>query len=198
MTAKSEKTTDFILEQVAPIFNRLGYVGTSMSDITNATGLTKGAIYGNFKNKEDLSIQAFNRVIKLSIGYVSHMMMKHAKAKDQLKALTDVYKRYYEITLDLGGCPIINMGSDANNQHPALMARVTSVMKKLVSNIAVIIEQGQKEGDFKIEINPQELAMRIYSTIQGSIFTSTMMKDENHMPRMMEYLENAITKELHI
>jgi len=30
-----------------------------MSDLTSATGLTKGALYGNFKNKEELAFLAF-------------------------------------------------------------------------------------------------------------------------------------------
>ena len=57
MISKSEKTTKYIIETVAPIFNRKGYAATSMSDLTAATGLTKGAIYGNFKNKEELAIK---------------------------------------------------------------------------------------------------------------------------------------------
>lgn len=48
---KSERTRQFIIEKVAPIFNRKGYAGTSLSDLTEATGLTKGAIYGNFKKQ---------------------------------------------------------------------------------------------------------------------------------------------------
>jgi TetR/AcrR family transcriptional repressor of nem operon len=36
-----------------------GYSGTSMSDITAATGLTKGSIYGNFENKDEVAIAAF-------------------------------------------------------------------------------------------------------------------------------------------
>ena len=60
MITKAEKTAAFIIETVAPIFNKNGYAATSISDITNATGLTKGAIYGNFTNKEDLAIKCFN------------------------------------------------------------------------------------------------------------------------------------------
>ena len=59
MTTKAERTTQYIIETVAPIFNKLGYVGTSMSDLTEATGLTKGALYGNFENKEALAMSAF-------------------------------------------------------------------------------------------------------------------------------------------
>jgi AcrR family transcriptional regulator len=61
---KAAKTSRYIIERTAPIFNRNGYTGTSLSDITKATGLTKGAIYGNFKNKEELALEAFNYIIK--------------------------------------------------------------------------------------------------------------------------------------
>ena len=59
MSTKAERTTAFIIKTVAPVFNKHGYVGTSMSDLTHATGLTKGALYGNFENKEALAVAAF-------------------------------------------------------------------------------------------------------------------------------------------
>ena len=59
MSTKAERTSAFIIETVAPVFNKHGYVGTSMSDLTEATGLTKGALYGNFENKEALALSAF-------------------------------------------------------------------------------------------------------------------------------------------
>ena len=49
MATKAEKTKEYIIATSAPIFNKQGYAGTSMSDITKATGLTKGVLYGNFK-----------------------------------------------------------------------------------------------------------------------------------------------------
>lgn len=64
MVTKAELTSQYILEIVAPIFNKNGYTATSMTDITKATGLTKGAIYGNFINKEDLAIASFKFTVK--------------------------------------------------------------------------------------------------------------------------------------
>ena len=55
MLSKAERTSQHILETAAPVFNRLGYASTSMAEITKATGLTKGAIYGNFENKREIS-----------------------------------------------------------------------------------------------------------------------------------------------
>src|ERR1700712_5214877 len=54
--SKSERTRQFIIEKTAAIFNKKGYAGTSMSDLTDATKLTKGSIYGNFENKEAVAL----------------------------------------------------------------------------------------------------------------------------------------------
>ena len=42
---KSEQTKAFIIEKTAPLFNSKGYAGTSISDITGATNLTRGSVY---------------------------------------------------------------------------------------------------------------------------------------------------------
>ena len=64
MHSKAERTSQYILETVEPVFNRLGYASTSMAEITKVTGLTKGAVYGNFENKEELALSAFDYNIK--------------------------------------------------------------------------------------------------------------------------------------
>jgi len=56
---KAESTRLFIIERIAPVFNKKGYHGTSLADITEATGLTKGSIYGNFANKEEVAIAVY-------------------------------------------------------------------------------------------------------------------------------------------
>jgi TetR/AcrR family transcriptional repressor of nem operon len=56
---KAEKTKAFIIERSAPLFNSKGYSGTSMNDLMEITGLTKGSIYGNFENKDEVALAAF-------------------------------------------------------------------------------------------------------------------------------------------
>jgi TetR/AcrR family transcriptional repressor of nem operon len=60
IVSKADRTRQFIIETTANIFNKKGYAGTSLSDLTLATGLTKGSIYGNFENKEDVALAVFD------------------------------------------------------------------------------------------------------------------------------------------
>lgn len=196
MRTKAEITSQFILETVAPVFNKNGYSGTSMSDITKATGLTKGAIYGNFQNKEALAIEAFNYNIRKVIGQIAAKINAQKTGYKKLRAIADFYRNYYKFTVGFGGCPILNVGVDANNQNSALTKRVKSVITKLENQIADIIELGKKERDFKPELDSASYASRIFALIEGAIFMAVMMRKPSHMIDMMNHLDDMIESEL--
>lgn len=81
---KAEKTRNFIVEKTAPIFNMKGYAGTSLNDITTATGLTKGSIYGNFANKDEVALAAFDYNLKNVSSRIDADMNKQVSVKDKL------------------------------------------------------------------------------------------------------------------
>ena len=51
---KTLETRDRILDAAEDVFNECGYSNTTLNEIAEAAGLTRGAIYWHFKNKEDL------------------------------------------------------------------------------------------------------------------------------------------------
>jgi len=58
--SKAEKTKQYIIEKTATLFNTKGYASSSLSDIITATGLSKGSIYGNFENKEQVALDVYH------------------------------------------------------------------------------------------------------------------------------------------
>ncbi len=51
---KRERTRARLLEAAARIVGEKGWERTSLADVAARAGMTRGAIYGNFKNREDL------------------------------------------------------------------------------------------------------------------------------------------------
>ncbi len=196
MSTKSELTSQFILETVAPIFNKKGYTATSLSDLTSATGLTKGAIYGNFANKEELSLKAFNYNVRFVINKIVVICDEIENPLDKLKAITQFYRTYNTQTLPLGGCPVLNVGIDSNNTHPELFKRVKDIAKKLTDSISTIIKEGQTKGAIKPEVDAELYGGRIFSFIEGSIFTSVLLKDDKYLFDMMNHIDDMINNEL--
>tara|TARA_B100000809_G_scaffold251526_1_gene285115 strand:+ start:196 stop:792 length:597 start_codon:yes stop_codon:yes gene_type:complete len=197
MPSKSEKTTQYILETVSPIFNKKGYTATSMRDITEATGLTKGAIYGNFESKEALSLAAFNFNIHYFMGKLKVILTEIDSPLKRLYALTNFYRTdYFQYNLAYGGCPLLNVGVDANHTNSMLLGRVTEVVMKLKNAISGMIIEGIECKEFRLNVDPEVYGGRIFSLIEGAIFTSVLLKDEAYLIDMMDHVDKMIKNEL--
>src|SRR3569833_1953767 len=53
---KRERTRAKLLEAARALIREKGYDQTTLEEIAERAGMTTGAIYGNFKNREDLFI----------------------------------------------------------------------------------------------------------------------------------------------
>ena len=71
MPRDATQTKSLIIDHALPIFNTKGYNAASISDIVSATGITKGAIYGNFKNKDEVATAAFDRGVEIIMSQIS-------------------------------------------------------------------------------------------------------------------------------
>lgn len=198
MLSKSEITTKFIIETVAPIFNKKGYAATSMADITNATNLTKGAIYGNFENKETIAIAAFHKNVNDLLKRIALHQEQSKSPLQKLYLITDFYRNYYHFSKELGGCPILNIGVDANNQDTALLEEVRNVINKTQNNIAKLIDWGKDIGEMKLTVDSQKFAKQLYSHIQGAIFMTYTMDDSSYLLQAMEEMDAFIKTEIAI
>ena len=65
---QSERTVTNIMDKSLILFARKGYYSTTLDDLANACGLTKGGLYCHFKTKEEL----FITVIKIEEGKSQH------------------------------------------------------------------------------------------------------------------------------
>ncbi|MGB0805990.1 MAG: TetR/AcrR family transcriptional regulator [Salibacteraceae bacterium] len=196
MGKKAEITTEHIIRTVAPVFNKKGYSGTSLTDITKATGLTKGAIYGNFTDKNELAIKAFVYNVNVVANNIEKAINAHQTALGKLFAISAFYKDYYKFTYQFGGCPILNVGIDANHQNPDLMEKVKKVINKLQGNMTAIIEHGKTHGELKPELDAALYSRRIFSMIEGGIFTATMLQDKTYMEDLTLAINHLIETEL--
>ncbi|WP_127141707.1 TetR/AcrR family transcriptional regulator [Flagellimonas marinaquae] len=196
MTKKAERTTAYIIETVAPIFNKHGYIGTSMSDLTEATGLTKGAIYGNFENKEALALSAFEHNRNMLLQAIDNALETGNEALANIYSLLNFYKQYDAFTLPMGGCPILNVGVDAQGNNKLLAAAVKETIKDIEGKMALILENGANRNEIKLPVPPLQFAKQLFTMIQGAVAMSTMMQDRKYLVNTITYLEFLVKQEL--
>lgn len=196
MSTKAERTTAYIIETVAPLFNKQGYVGTSMSDLTEATGLTKGALYGNFENKEALALAAFEYNSAILLNALDKQLTASGNAVEKLFRLTDFYKRYDEFTASMGGCPVLNVGVDSKHNNALLSAAAKETIRTIEGKIAVVLENGVNNNELRLPVTPLQFAKQLYTMLQGAIAMATISGDHKYLINTIAYLDVLITREI--
>jgi AcrR family transcriptional regulator len=196
MSTKAERTTAFIIETVAPVFNKHGYVGTSMSDLTDATNLTKGALYGNFENKEALALASFEYNRNLLLDAIDKNLAIEGNAMQKIENLINFYKKYDVFTLTMGGCPVLNVGIDAQHNNRLLAAATKETINEIEGKIALVFENGINNGEFKIPVTPLQFSKQLFTILQGAIAMATLTKDRKYLLNTVTYLEVLIKREM--
>jgi AcrR family transcriptional regulator len=186
---KAEKTREYIVEKTAPLFNRKGYSGTSMSDLTETTGLTKGAIYGNFENKDEVALAAFDYNVGKMIERVRALQATNPTAMGKLEAYITVYRSGLSKPFLSPGCPIVNTGVEADDTHPQLKQKVTDAVSRWHRSISAIINQGIREGEFRSDVDVAAFASLMIAMIEGGITVTKISGDLSYLTQSLNQLE---------
>jgi TetR/AcrR family transcriptional repressor of nem operon len=192
---KGETTRELILEKSAPVFNRKGIAGTSMSDIMEATNLSKGALYVHFDNKEVLASAAVDYNMDLLEKKVSQALSRHKTAKGRLFAFIKVFNDPMNPPV-AGGCPMMNFSTEADEQNPVIKEKVSQVIDISQELIAGIIKKGINDGEFKADWDFKEFATVMFAMIEGGIMICRANGNNEKMKVISATLKNMIDAQL--
>ncbi|GAB3497012.1 TetR/AcrR family transcriptional regulator [Spirosoma knui] len=191
--SKSERTRQFIIEKAAPIFNRKGMAGTSISDIMEATKLAKGGVYGNFENKDEICLEVFNYLLKRLSTEIDGYASEEVTAKGKLFALLDYYRDNL-LRSDFGGCPILNFGVEADDTNPVIKQRVNQSIKAMQSRISNLIIQGIANGEFNDTFDAELFAIKMFTMLEGAILIGRIQNSNHQMSLLVDLLKTEINQ----
>jgi AcrR family transcriptional regulator len=189
---KAERTREFIVEKTAPLFNTKGYDGTSLADLTEATGLTKGALYGNFADKDEIAEAAFHYSMKKVKALMKQEMESVKTYKQRLQALLAFFARYVNKPPVAGGCPLLNTAIEADDHRISMRRVVTKELMSTIDFIASQLEGGVKAGEFISTIKPRELAYVFFCAVEGALMFSRVERSNEPMEIVVKHCKKIL------
>jgi len=103
-------------------FARLGYQGTTIDRIARDAGVTKGAVYYHFRDKEELLFEAVKDRIG---GFEQHVLEKVTPTPDALTRLREVVDAcFFHATVSNHRRFIMTLMIEALNTNPRLMEAI--------------------------------------------------------------------------
>lgn len=192
MSGKAERTKQFIVEKTSPVFNQKGYAGTSIQDLMQATGLSKGSIYGNFDNKDEVAIAAFEYNFGKVVDYLKSRISVCDNAIDKLLVYPETYKQFFQIPFLQYGCPLLNTSTEADDTHPALREKAQKAHLYWKKSLMHIIEEGKNDGTIRTDVSTEEFTNIMVALIEGGIMQAKLTGKSEDIYITMKYLEKII------
>jgi TetR/AcrR family transcriptional repressor of nem operon len=197
---KGDLTKKRIVVEAAPIFNKRGFEGTSLSDLMAATGLQKGGIYRHFKNKEELAVASFEHAWHLAARQRWLDIDKEASSVDQVKQFVAnfVEKR---AGLVPGGCPILNTAVDADDGNPVLRDRARIALALWIRRLSRTVKKGIAKGEIRQDADAEQTAAVVISVLEGALMMSRLQWSEKPLDyaraHLNDFLESLRKTPLH-
>ena len=166
MGRNREFDMDEALEAALCVFWRKGYEGTSYTDLTQATGVERPALYSAFGNKEALFRQVLKRYYEHYLDFIPaalELQTSREVAAHILFSAADLNTRYP----DRKGCLVVNgalAGSD--DVEPIRLALINSRVEGEVS-LRNRFERAKQEGDLPETANCAVLAAFVLAVVHG-------------------------------
>jgi AcrR family transcriptional regulator len=147
-------------------FARLGYQGTSIDRIARDAGVTKGAVYCHFRDKEDLLFEA----VKDRVGSFEHQVLRAvAPGQDAVLALRNVADAcFFHATVSNHRRFIITLMVEALDTNPRLSAEFRQMLRRFRSFLAGIVRIGQQQAVFRNDVEPEVAASVLIGGIMGA------------------------------
>jgi TetR/AcrR family transcriptional repressor of nem operon len=186
---------DRIIHESLRQFSTKGYMSTSISDILESVGTSKGGLYNHFKSKEDLYFAALSEARKIWRQRNLAGLDQLARPLDKLKKLLENYRDLYLADLENfpGGCIFVALAVELNDQQPHLAREVNEGFERFRNLIKRLIDQEKAAGTLRNGINTDMAAEVIFSGILGACVTYTSDKSRSNLDRTIQGLIDFLT-----
>ncbi|HEV2638079.1 MAG TPA: ScbR family autoregulator-binding transcription factor [Actinocrinis sp.] len=147
MQERAEATRELLLRSAAHLFEQHGFAGTSISDISRRSGLTSGAVYFHYANKENLAVAVVEEHFAGWPPLIGRIAASPAPALDKLVFLG------FEVARAFRDDILVRAGSRLWTERKAIRAPLPVPFVGWIDTVQALLEQGRDQGDVAPDVD---------------------------------------------
>ncbi len=155
---------------------KAGFQSSDLDAVPEQAGVTKGALYYHFPNKEALGHAVVTEVIARIMR--DKWLRPLDGSIDPIKSLIGVVESTSEeVTEVRGGCPLNNLAQEMSGLDEGFRSRIAKIFEDWRGGIAVALRGGQKRGLVRKDADVDEAATYLVATYEGYISMAKVTQD---------------------
>jgi len=176
---EAEKTRQALLASAFKVFSTKGYAKTTLQDIAEDSGVTRGAVYWHFKNKIDL----FEKLLDHAFLPVRNILFsKFEETSSPQEILVTLMKIWlHHVTSDQNfrtAFEIIFNKTEWSEELMPFKLKYKDEELRFIKKVELIFQNGINDGTFRKDLKPAVASSFYYSTLFGLAQYSLFFRDE--------------------
>jgi TetR/AcrR family transcriptional repressor of nem operon len=185
-----------LLEAARDVIRTQGFAATTVDDLCKAAGVTKGAFFHHFENKEALGVAAAAYWAETTSAFFAGAPYHHHDDPlDRLLGYLDFRKDIIDGGLAEFTCLAGTMTQEVYGSHPAIRDACAASIFGHAATLEPDIEAAMKARGIKADWTPASLAAHTQAVLQGAFVLAKATGDRaiardsvDHLRRYIEML----------
>jgi AcrR family transcriptional regulator len=172
---QQQRTRDDVLEAADRLFVEQGFHATSVDQIAEAAGYTKGAVYSNFAAKEDLFFAVYERRVARSVAELERTLARADSPRAWLESVADDTSarrgrddRWMSTFFEFWAYVV---------RRPALRERFAAIHGRMHEPFVTALERHADEHRIELPIAPLQLHLAMSSMSLGLVLERLIAPD---------------------
>ncbi|NOR51809.1 MAG: TetR family transcriptional regulator [Gammaproteobacteria bacterium] len=177
MTRPREFDTNQVLHNAMLLFWRKGFNKTSVRDLTEATQLNPGSLYGTFENKRTLflkSLENYSNELKQSVDLI---LRSNEPPLIRIKKFFEFLIRTTSEDPQSRGCLLINTLLEIPIDDKEIIQQASQGLNYVENSFVDLLQEARQQGELDSNADPAALAkllltgifgMRVYAKMQAA------------------------------
>jgi len=192
---KWNETHQTIMNTAQQLFAVKGYNGTSMNDIVQESGVSKGAIYNHFESKERLFLSLMEVQTQVGFSQLEATFSDDDTSIDKLKKI---------LTVTFSGsvsCPreLCMMQTEFMVSASRIESIVPDLQKRYLmirDFMVAIVEDGKRRGEIRRELDSESIVTLVFATLDGLGFQYSTLGIAFDTDRLLSQLMEMVLREI--
>lgn len=160
------ETRKSIFNSAIKLFHEEGYEETTINDIVNKAGTSKGSFYTYFNSKSDVIVEQFKEIDDHYLELLENMKNINLY-QDQLLYFVDKQLKFIVNELNVEIIKVLYKNQLDKNVEKKTITNTKRPLYIIVSNI---VKNGQNNQEFRIDLKTEELTEMVVRSMRAIFF----------------------------
>lgn len=193
LETKSQKTRKRIIGHATQLVHRQGLKNTTIDDIIDSAGITKGSFYFHFASKEELGYAVIDTAADYVLSGLRQVSEDRALSPAQrLEAMLRLIQSAVEANDCESGCIVGNLALEMSDLHEGYRSKLAQVFDGWALLFQELLEEMQREGKLGVDLDAADFARHAVVVLEGGIMLSKVKRDPLPLRAEMERLLREI------